>query len=238
MLQLAAVCLVLISAVTDDAVAAGWSRLELTATNSYAELYVPPTLDTSVPAPLVVYLHGAGAAPYMYRPFLEGAADALGAVMVLPKSHVWESWGNAGDRESVLEAVQQVRSLLRIDPARVAAAGHSAGAAFALRVALEGRGWCGVFAMASPYVSLGIRGDLLYLPPVRLYYGADDPNWFSGSGQRLVDLLEGRGLMVQLDLRQGYGHNIWPDEAMLAGLEFLLEHPRPVAVRAPDVAPR
>lgn len=75
-------------------------------------------------------------------------------------------------------------------------------------------------------------------PVIVFLHGADDPNWFGGAGQRLINRLHALGVAVQLDLRSGYGHTTWPDESMMAGLEFLLAHPRPVAAPVPGAAAR
>lgn len=208
------------------------------AAGHYADRYVPASLDRTHPAPMIVFLHGAGSGPSAYRSVLEDGADELGVVLLLPKSVAFEGWGTSGDRESIAEAVRSMRGSLLIDSRRTAIAGHSSGGAYAIIIGLEDRGWCAVFSLASPAVGIGPAGDPLYDPPVHLYYGTEDPNFSSQAAFSLIARIEAHGNEVELDVRSGFGHNSWPDDAMVDGLRFLVEHPRPAPQRSPNTADR
>lgn len=217
----------------DDPIPSGWSRISLAAAGHYADRYLPASLDRTQAAPMVVFLHGSGSGPSAYRSVLEDAADELGLILLLPKSVAFEGWGTSGDRESIAEAVQSMRGALLIDSRRTAIAGHSSGGAYAVVIGLEDRGWCAVFSLASPAVGIGPAGDPLYDPPVHLFYGADDPNFSSQAAFTLIARIEAHGNEVELDVRSGFGHNSWPADAMVDGLRFLVEHPRPAPQRPP-----
>jgi len=204
----------------------------------YADLYVPPDLDRSTPTPLIVFLHGSGSAPAAYHSYVQDAADELGLVLVLPKSVAFEGWGSPADPEGIAEALEKARQVLLIDGYRIGAAGHSSGGAYAVLLGVETRGWCAVFALASPAVPLGAAGNPLYHPPVHLYYGGNDPNYSFQGAFTLIDRLEEHGNEVTLDVQLGYGHNSWPPESMLAGLRFVVEHPRPAPQTAAASAAR
>ena len=64
----------------------GWSQVYLPATTSHVLIYVPAGLDRSKPAPMVLFLHGAGSYPGAWQSTLAGPANSAGVVIVAPKS--------------------------------------------------------------------------------------------------------------------------------------------------------
>ncbi len=201
----------------------GWQRLELPATGSYAEWYVPPALDLARPVPLVVFLHGSGGTPEVYEPFVEPAADLAGCALLLPKSLSSLGWGFGNDDETLRQAVQLLGRQIRIDPRHTALAGHSAGGAYALqRAYLASGNWSAVFSMSSPFTTIGGFADPEHTAPLRMYYGTTDPNYTGTSYSRLRDQWLALGLPFEEDIRAGFGHSNWPLESMVQGFEFLL----------------
>lgn len=121
-------------------------------------IHVPPGLDQSRPAPLVVALHGGGGhAEYMAddtRYGLLGAADRNGFIVVFPNGDsrfpggrlaTWNAGGCCGEARDrgiddvgfVRAVVADVQTGLRIDPARIFATGMSNGAMMSYRLACE-----------------------------------------------------------------------------------------------------
>jgi len=201
----------------------GWQRLELPATGSYAEWYVPPDLDLARPVPLVVFLHGSGGTPEVYEPFVEPAADLAGCALLLPKSLSSLGWGFGNDDETLRQAVQLLGRQIRIDRRHTALAGHSAGGAYALqRAYLASGNWSAVFSMSSPFTNIGGFADGEHTAPLRMYYGTTDPNYTGTSYSRLRDQWLALGLAFEEDIRPGFGHSNWPLESMVQGFEFLL----------------
>jgi poly(3-hydroxybutyrate) depolymerase len=76
--------LLLAAALPAQAATPGWRRLEIPATGAYALRYVPPGLDQTQPAPVIVFLHGSGALPEQWQLQLASPADEVGAVLLLP----------------------------------------------------------------------------------------------------------------------------------------------------------
>src|SRR5688500_3836 len=70
----------------DAAPTPGWRTIQIPATNSSFWRYIPANLDTSRPVPLVLFFHGAGANPTSSLTFVQGAADAAGCVVAMPKA--------------------------------------------------------------------------------------------------------------------------------------------------------
>ncbi|HEX6201694.1 MAG TPA: alpha/beta hydrolase [Thermoanaerobaculia bacterium] len=211
--------------------AAGWQRVELPGAGSFALWYLPAGLvaaaEAGEPLPAIVFLHGAGADPRQYPRFLEAAADAVGAVLVLPKSVGALGWGAAGDAAAIDEAVAAVGAELPLDPRRVAVAGHSAGGAYGYLLAyLGGRPYSGVFTLAAPFQEVRALAAGEPVPPIRMFYGTADPNYLT-SYPRLVAQWRRLGVPFEEDVRAGFGHGDLPAAAVAAGFAFLVAQERP-----------
>ncbi|HEX2163268.1 MAG TPA: hypothetical protein VHM02_04915 [Thermoanaerobaculia bacterium] len=205
----------------------GWRRLDLPESGSYALVYLPPALADAPSVPAIVFLHGAGTAPELYPQWVEAAADAAGAALVLPKSLGGLGWGAAGDAAMVDEALAAAAGELPLDPRRTAIAGYSAGGAFAYLLAyLGGAPFSAVFAMAAPYHEVPALADPDRVPPLRMYYGTADRN-FVGAHPRLVEQWRRLGVPFEEDLRLGLGHNDLPPDAVADGFAFLVGHELP-----------
>jgi phospholipase/carboxylesterase len=103
-----------------------------------AVLYVPEglTSDANTPIPLFIMFHGAGGFPEKVLPFLEEHADRHKFLILAPHS-TYATWdivvgGNGPDLERLDKALTKVTALYSIDPGRLAFAGYSDGASYAL----------------------------------------------------------------------------------------------------------
>jgi predicted esterase len=217
---------------------AGWARFDLPATGSYSWRYVPASLDRSGPAPVILFLHGAGSAPENYQNFVAGAAETAGCVLVLPKA-LGAGWGAVGDDATIAAALQTAGLDLQLDPARIGIAGHSAGGAYAYLSAYAGSIYSAVFTLSAPYYPVAALTDPSYKPPIHMYYGTTDPNYTGGAYAALKAQWDHLGVAWEEDVRSGFGHNTWPNAAMRDGFAFVVARRRPAAsgscVAAPDV---
>jgi len=97
-------------------------------------LVVPPT-DAGTALPLVLVFHGAGGTGAGIRDglALEPAADG-GAIFVYPNARrgTWDIGGRTPDGPMVSTLISGIASQYCVDPARIYAAGFSAGAVFTL----------------------------------------------------------------------------------------------------------
>ena len=120
-------------------------------------LYVPPGYRPEQPAPLVVMLHGAGGEARMALDVLRPAADRGGFLLLAPQSRgpTWDAIrGEFGpDARQIDRELAEVFSGYSVDPDRVAIAGFSDGASYALSLGLSnGALFKAVFAFSPGFI--------------------------------------------------------------------------------------
>ena len=100
-------------------------------------LYVPSTIQTSTPAPLIVMLHGSGRTGISLVEKWKDLAKKEGIIIVGPDSLDTRGWGSPQDGPQYLyELVEQLRTKYPVNPRRIYLFGHSAGASFSLHMSL------------------------------------------------------------------------------------------------------
>ena len=125
------------SATTPPPLSPGRHPLGLSDTRD-AVLYVPADLPTNKPVPLFVMFHGAGGFPEKVLPFIEPHAEQHKFLVLAPHS-TFPTWdivigGNGPDLERLQLALGNVAARYRINTGRVAFAGFSDGASYALSI--------------------------------------------------------------------------------------------------------
>jgi predicted esterase len=106
-----------------------------------ALLYVPKSYRAERPAPLVVMLHGAGGTAQHSIDLARPYADRLGFILLAPQSRA-ASWdiisarAYGRDVAAIDRDLEQVFADYAVDPARVAVAGFSDGASYALSIGI------------------------------------------------------------------------------------------------------
>ena len=109
-----------------------------------AYLHVPAGLRPERSAPLVVAFHGAGGEGRQMLDILTGLAEAKGFLLLAPDSRgatwdiILDEYGP--DVAFVDQAMERVFTEHAVDPARLAAAGFSDGASYALSLGLTNGG--------------------------------------------------------------------------------------------------
>ena len=102
-------------------------------------LYIPKSASPDQPAPLFVFLHGAGG--YQGTRKLDEMADQLGFLVLRPFSEgqTWDAirGGYGPDVRRIDEALVRTFNARVIDPKRIALAGFSDGASYALGLGLS-----------------------------------------------------------------------------------------------------
>lgn len=162
-------------------------------------LYVPASYAAGTPMPLLVLLHGAGGAGANWSSYY-ARAEARGMVLLAPDSRM-RTWdlvtGSFGPDFLFLDqALGRTFDLCRIDPARVALAGFSDGASYALSMGLpNGDLFTHVLAYSPGFVEYA--RPLTGHPRVFVSHGTQDPIFdVSGTREGIVPSLRGEGYDV------------------------------------------
>ncbi len=234
-LRFAALVFAVASVATAGAHAApgpGWEKVELPGVGSYAWRYLPASAPAAGRLPAIVFLHGSGATPEQWRPFLEGPAEATGAVVIAPEAADEREWGIGDDRATISETLAVVGRELPLDDSRIGLAGHSAGGAYAYFLAYDTQGrFSAVLSFSAPFrFVLGVA-DPDYTAPLRLWYGTQDPNYQGGHYAAIAAMMANRGVPVDAEIVPGLGHSDIRPEDLVSGFAFLVAHRYPVGNR-------
>jgi phospholipase/carboxylesterase len=129
-----------------------------------ALLYLPESLAEDRPAPLIVFLHGAGGDEQGGLRFLTPYADAFAFVLLAPSSEdgTWDAVGSAygPDVRFIDRSLERAFERCWIDPNRVAVSGFSDGASYALGLGLSNGGlFRSVMAFSPGFVPRGVQPD-------------------------------------------------------------------------------
>ena len=140
-------------------------------------LYLPAGHDPSVPAPLVLLLHGAGGHAHDGLRVLLHLADRAGMVLVAPASHT-DTWDIIAVRRYGRDlalagrALEHVFGLVAVDRTRLAVGGFSDGASYALSLGLNnGDLFTHVLAFSPGFIGPGTRRGA---PAVFISHGVTD----------------------------------------------------------------
>ncbi len=186
-----------------------------------AALFVPSALpDTAVP--LVVLLHGAGSESARILPVLQEEAERECFLVLAPQS-LAPTWdvirGGFGDDVRALdEALDFVFDAYPVDPERIATAGFSDGASYALSLGLINGGLFSAILAFSP--GFVVPGPLEGRPDVFISHGvADQVLPIDRTSRRIVPALRAEGYDV--DYREFDGGHIVPPDMVTAAVQHL-----------------
>ncbi len=191
-------------------------------------LHVPDAYRTTSPAPLMVWLHGAGGrARDFLSPELQGLAEATGMLLLVPTSeeYTWDVIVGRGryrpDVAAIDRALESTFSRYAVDPARIAVGGFSDGASYALSLGItNGDLFTHVLAFSPGFVMpAGKRGS----PRVFVSHGTrDEVLPIDRCSRRIVPQLKRAGYGIRYREFEG-GHTIPPDVAREAVNWFVAE---------------
>ena len=188
-----------------------------------AILFVPSGLDARERVPLIVMFHGAGGFPEKVLPFIEEHAERDRFLVLAPHS-MYATWdivigGSGPDLERLDRALVEVTSRYRIDRNRLAFAGFSDGASYALSIGItNGDIASHVIAFSGGFMSVFTQEGA---PKVFIAHGlADEQLPIETSGRANAARLKAAGYDVSYIEFNG-PHAIQPAIAGMA-IEFFL----------------
>ncbi|MEM5439459.1 esterase [Paraburkholderia diazotrophica] len=171
-----------------------------------AVLFVPTDLDTydtkgtQRPVPLFVMFHGAGGFPEKVLPFIEEHAEREKFLVLAPHS-MYPTWdivigGSGPDLERLNRALVEVTTRYHIDRGRLAFAGFSDGASYALSIGItNGDIASHVIAFSGGFMSVFMQEGV---PKVFIAHGLRDEQLpIETSGRANATKLKSAGYDVQ-----------------------------------------
>ena len=184
---------------------------------------VPRQLDLAAPAPLILALHGAGGIAPQVIDLLDEQAETHGIIVLAPESRA-STWdvirgGYGPDVAFIDRALQKVFQQYPIDPDRLAVAGFSDGASYALSLGLtNGTLFNDVLAFSPGFMAPTRQADT---PRIFVSHGVHDEVLpIDPCSRRLVPLLKRAGYPVDYREFDG-GHAVPAEMVELAVARFL-----------------
>jgi len=201
---------------------AGRNHLHIS-TERDAVLFVPAGISALEMVPLFVMFHGAGGFPEKVLPFLEAHAERDKFLILAPHS-MYATWdivigGSGPDLERLQQALVEVTSHYRIDNRRLAFAGFSDGASYALSIGItNGDIASHVIAFSGGFMSVFMQEGA---PEIFIAHGLRDEQLpIETSGRANAGKLKAAGYDVQYVEFDGL-HVIEPDVVSMAVQFFL-----------------
>ena len=173
--------------------------------------FVPEKLTT--PAPLLLLLHGSGRDGMSQIDEWKALAEKEGIILVAPDSANSREWNmNTDGPEFLHDIVEAVRAKHSVDGARLYLFGHSAGAVFALYMAvMESRYFAAVGVHAGamgedfyPYLDLAKRKI-----PITIWVGTEDPYFKLPMVKATQTELNKHGFDAKVVEMKGHDHNYY-----------------------------
>ncbi len=181
-------------------------------------LLVPASSHADIPAPLVVMLHGAGGDARDIFPVLQPLVGELGFILLAPDSRgrTWDLLlGGYGPDVAFLDrALARTFERYAVDPARIAIAGFSDGASYALSIGLaNGDLFTHVLAFSPGFMAPAVQ---LGAPRLFISHGTRDGVLpISVCSRRIVPRVRRAGYAVRYEEFDG-GHTVPPHVARTA----------------------
>lgn len=184
---------------------------------------VPERLDAAKPAPLIVSLHGAGGVAAHALDIFAAQAEASGIIVLAPESRsaTWDviRGGYGPDVAFIESALDRVFRLHAVDPERIAVAGFSDGASYALSIGItNGALFKDILAFSPGFMAPTGQSDL---PRIFISHGVHDEVLpIDPCSRRIVPRLTRAGYDVEYQEFDG-GHVVPPGMVERAVARFL-----------------
>ena len=176
-------------------------------------LYVPESVTSASPAPLVVLLHGSGRnGQTLVQPWKE-FADKHGIILAGPDAIVPAGWNMGPDGPDFISSLVDIVSAQHpVDPRRVYLFGHSAGAVHALVLGLlESQYFAAVAVHAGalppelyPYIARAARKI-----PLAIWVGTEDAFFPLPAVRATRDALTAEKMDIKLTEMAGHTHDYY-----------------------------
>ena len=186
-------------------------------------MHAPLKIHPARPAPLVVLLHGAGGDARGILPILRAQADLAGAIVLVPESRgrTWDVIGGdyGPDIAFIDDALRRVFERYAVDPRRIAVAGFSDGASYALSLGISNGDLFSDILAFSP--GFAAPAQVVGRPRVFISHGEDDRVLpIDRCSRALAPRLRRAG--YDLDYREFPGGHVVPPDMVAAAMRRFL----------------
>jgi len=174
-------------------------------------LFVPGSIKSATSVPLIILLHGSGRTGISLVEKWKDIAGQEGFIIVGPDSSNSQGWSTPTDGPDFLhDLVESLRAKYPINPRRVYLFGHSAGAVFAMNMAmLESEYFAATAVHAGSWRDEREYAVMDYAkrkPPLAIFVG-DRDNFFPLSSVKATEAaLKERGFPLELTIIKGHTH--------------------------------
>ncbi|MFY9570778.1 MAG: dienelactone hydrolase family protein [Blastocatellia bacterium] len=192
-------------------------------------LFVPESVKSGMPAPLIILLHGSGRNGLSLADKWKDLASKEGIILVGPDSIDSSRWSSPVDGPDFLrDVVENVKTRCTINPRRVYLFGHSGGAVFALYMSLfESKYFAataihaGALRQQDAAIALAKRKT-----PIAMFVGTRDRFFPVEDVRGTRDDLNKQGFAVALTELPGHDHNYYDLASKIntSAWEFLKKH--------------
>ena len=189
-----------------------------------AILYIPKSLRTDRPSPLIVYVHGAGGPRQSEKERMTKAAEDHAFILLSPSSEdaTWDAIrGEYGPDVRVIDkSLARTFDACRIDPQRIALSGFSDGATYALGLGLSNSDFFkSVLAFSPGFIPA--KSKFNGSPRIFISHGTSDNILpIDRCSRRLVPQLEREGFVVTY--REFDGPHTVPPNVLTEAMEWFL----------------
>jgi poly(3-hydroxybutyrate) depolymerase len=176
-------------------------------------LFVPESVKSGNPAPLIVLLHGSGRNGLSLVDKWKDLASKEGVILVGPDSLDPSVWNSPVDGPDFLhDLVENIKSRYTVDPRRVYLFGHSGGAVFALYMSLLESQYFAATAVHAG--ALNKHGDPVIAvakrkTPISIFVGTKDRFFALDDVRSTRDELNKQGFAAELTEIPGHDHNYY-----------------------------
>jgi poly(3-hydroxybutyrate) depolymerase len=165
------------------------------------------------PRPAILLLHGSGRNGRIMIDEWKDLAQKEGILLVAPDAYHAESWNLNWDSPDFLRfAIGKLHELHAVDLHRIYIFGHSAGAEYALILALlDSR----LYAATAIHAGMLLPDFYSYLPkaerrmPIAIWSGDSDPNFPAVTVRDTAQRFEKNGFAVKLTIMPHHDHNYY-----------------------------
>jgi polyhydroxybutyrate depolymerase len=176
-------------------------------------LSIPEAAKSGPPAPLLLCLHGSGRTGASIAERWTDLAAKERIVVAGPDALESASWGYPGDGPDFLrDVVENIAKSVPIDRKRVYLFGHSAGASFAIQMALVESEYFAAAAVSAGAIPEGAGDTISFAKrkiPIAIFVGTNDPIFTPDKVRKTRDMLSAASIPVELTEIPRHDHNYY-----------------------------